>query len=115
MLVSGNTHSNSIPTESYFWRSTSIYPHFTLLKNSKKVMFTRRVDLKESTLAFYIFEIVIIADQRCTWERFQLGFLHSPHRHRILLYAQPCPWRSQRVFQDGHCSDYVTTIMITMQ
>ena len=62
-------------------------------------MFTRRVDLKENTLAFYIFEIVIIADQRCTWERFQLGFLHSPHRHRILLHAQPRPWRPQWVSQ----------------
>ena len=54
-------------------------------------------------------------DQRCHWEHVQLGFLHAAHCRRVVLHAQPRPWRSQRVFQDGHCSDYVTTMMITMQ
>ena len=57
-------------------------------------------------------------DQRCHWEHVQLGFLHAAHCRRVLLHAQPCPWRSQRVFQDGDCNGIVyttTTVMITMQ
>ena len=41
--------------------------------------------------------LCFLSDQWCNWEHVQLGFLHAAHCRRVLLHAQPCPWRSQWV------------------